>query len=429
MKENMLNRSLTGAALLVFFAASGLAQAPPPAAPAAQKNTCVACHSQMGGALADPVTALQQGDVHQQHGLSCADCHGGDPTQEDMTLAMNPSKGFVARPKRQDIPRFCGKCHSNASFMKKFNPGERVDQETEYATSIHGKRLKQGDQKVAVCTSCHGYHGIRAVGDPRAPVYPLHVAETCGKCHADADYMRPYSIPTNQLAEWEHSVHADALLKKQDLSAPTCNDCHGNHGATPPGVSSVANVCGTCHVRQADLFDRSPHQSAFQAMGLAGCVVCHSNHEIRPPSDAMLGVSQQAVCVKCHSQGDPGYKGAQTMRGRIDELAGQIREADQVLQKAASEGMEVSRFQFDLRDARDKLIDARVLIHSFAPGEVTAVVAPGLEVAGKAHQAGVKALADFQFRRKGLAVSLIFIALAVMAIYLKLRQVEGRGSR
>jgi hypothetical protein len=66
------------------------------------------------------------------------------------------------------------------------------------------------------------------------------------------------------------------------------------------------------------------------------------------------------------------------------------------------------------------------VIHSFAPGQVDAAVKPGLEVAQKAHQAGLMALSDFQFRRKGLAVSLLFIAIAVAAVFLKLRQIERR---
>jgi predicted CXXCH cytochrome family protein len=426
MEAGLMHASLTGLGLVMLAALQGLAQEPAAAA-AGKKDTCVECHSQMGGQLADPVTAMQGSDIHRQRSLSCADCHGGDPTQSDFSLAMNPGKGFLAHPTRQQVPGFCGKCHSSAEFMKTFNPGERVDQVTEYYSSVHGRRLRQGDQKVATCISCHGYHGVKAVSDPGAPVHPLHVTQTCGSCHANAEYMRPYGIATDQLLRWEKSVHADALLKKQDLSAPTCNDCHGNHGATPPGVKSVANVCGTCHTRQADLFEKSPHQAAFRAMGVAGCVVCHSNHEVLRPGDEWLGVGEQAVCVTCHAKDDAGYRAAGIMRGRIDELAGKIRQAEQVLQEAVNHGMEVSRVQFRLNDARDGLVNARVVVHNFSPAELDKVVNPGWEVARNAHQAGLKALDDFQFRRKGLAVSLIFISLAIAAIYLKLRQIEQRS--
>src|SRR5437899_1994895 len=100
----------------------------------------------------------------------------------------------------------------------------------------------------------------------------------CARCHADASHMSGYKIPTNQFAEYHKSIHYDALVVRGDLSAPTCTTCHGNHGATPPGVASVVNVCSTCHVFQAQLFDSSPHKEAFASAGLPSCVSCHSNH-------------------------------------------------------------------------------------------------------------------------------------------------------
>ncbi|MEW5976349.1 MAG: cytochrome c3 family protein [Acidobacteriota bacterium] len=389
-------------------------------------DTCVACHTQMEGALAAPVTQMQD-DVHHQRGLSCADCHGGDASQTDPVLAMDPRKGFVGKPKPKAVQSFCGECHSNADFMKKYNPSLRVDQEAEYKTSVHGKLVAKGDGKVATCISCHGFHGVRAVKDPNAPVYPTQVADTCGRCHASPDYMRPYSIPTDQVAKYHTSVHAEALLKKQDLSAPTCNDCHGNHGAAPPGVTSVANVCGTCHSRQAELFQASPHKPVFDAMQLGECLVCHGNHDIRPPTDEMLGVSERAACVRCHSPGDTGFQSAQVMRQGIDELVQHLHQAQALLDRAARAGMEVSRAKFELNDAHDKLVNARVVVHSFSLAELQEVAKPGVEVARKAHQSGLDALAELQFRRKGLAASLLVILLAVAAVYWKVREIEGRS--
>ena len=65
--------------------------------------------------------------------------------------------------------------------------------------------------------------------------------------------MKEYGIPTDQYEKYSKSVHGVALLQKHDLGAPACNKCHGNHGATPPGVESISKVCGTCHALNADL--------------------------------------------------------------------------------------------------------------------------------------------------------------------------------
>lgn len=406
-----------GTVALLLSATPALAQ---------KKDSCVECHSQMAGPLADSVTAVK-GDIHESRGLSCVDCHGGDASQDDAALAMDRRKGFVGTPKPQDVPTFCGKCHSNAEAMKKFNPALRVDQEREYYTSVHGKRLKEGDSKVATCVSCHNAHGVRSIKDPLATVYPLNVAETCAKCHGNAEYMKSYPIPHDEYDKYKRSVHAKALYDRQDLSAPTCNDCHGNHGAAPPGVASVANVCGQCHVRQSELFVASPHKPVFDAMQVGECIQCHSNHEIAQPGDEMIGIGPKSVCVSCHAQGDNGYVAAEKIRGMMDRLIAYTRSANEILDRAEQAGMEVSRPKFDLTEARDDLTHARVLVHSFSTEQVEKVIKPGLEISDKSLKAGQAALGELKFRREGLAISLFFIFFLVALVYLKIRQIEGNG--
>jgi hypothetical protein len=278
-------------------------------------TSCTTCHDEIAKAL--------HADVHQQVGLSCHDCHGGNP---DPKAAVTEAKDatFIGRPTRAQIPDFCGRCHSSADYMKRFNPATRVDEVAEYRTSMHGKRLAQGDPNVATCIDCHSVHGIRRKTDPDAPVYPTHVAETCSRCHSNAKTMAPYPIPTDQYARWRISVHAKAMFEKNDLTAPTCNDCHGNHGATPPGVQSVSFVCGNCHGREAELFRASAksggwaqHNELLAGGGKCGdchddargkltmthfsdCVTCHENHGVVRPSVAMIGMLPEVPCAFCH---------------------------------------------------------------------------------------------------------------------------------
>lgn len=403
-------------ALILFGAVTTVAQ---------QKSSCIECHITLEGKIGDPARSIKD-DVHLSRGLSCNDCHGGDPTQSDKIAAKDPRKGYLGRPRMVDIPAFCGKCHNDASFMKKYNPALRVDQEKEYATSVHGKLLKAGNEKVATCISCHGVHGIRAVNDALASVYPLNVAETCAKCHGQAERMAEFKIPTDQYMKYKSSVHAKALYDRQDLSAPTCNDCHGNHGAAPPGLASVANVCGQCHARQGELFQASVHKAAFDNKGLGECITCHTNHEIAAPTDAMLGTAEGSVCVSCHQQGDKGFAAAGEMRSQIDGLLQRIENSNGILDRAERAGMEVSKPKFELREAIDGVTHARVLIHSSSPAEVDKVVAPATDIAAKTYQAGVDALAELNFRRKGLVVSLFFILFLAVLVYLKLREIERR---
>lgn len=339
--------------------------------------------------------------------------------------AKNSSKGYIGKPTVAQIPAFCGKCHSDPGLMKKFNPSLRVDQVQEYETSVHGKLLRTGDQNVATCVSCHGVHGIRSPGDPLSSVHPLQVAETCSKCHANPDHMKGYNIAHDQYAKYKSSVHAKALYEKHDLSAPTCNDCHGNHGAAPPGLASVANVCGQCHGRQAELFQNSPHKSAFNRLQVGECLRCHGNHEILPPTDAMAGVGEGSACISCHS-GDKGFAAAQRIGQGIEKLKQNVQDATDILGRAERAGMEVSKPEFELREASDALTQARVQVHSSSPDDVEGALNPGLEIAARSFKAGEAAFDELGFRRKGLVVSLAFILFLASLVYLKVRQIEGK---
>jgi predicted CXXCH cytochrome family protein len=316
--------------------------------------------------------------------------------------------------------------------MRRFAPKQRVDQATEYATSVHGKQLATGDTKVATCASCHGAHGIRLVSDAKSPVFPTNVATTCATCHADATRMAAYTLadgsalPTNQMAEYQKSVHYAALTKGNDLSAPTCNDCHGNHGATPPGVGSIANVCGTCHAVFAQKFETSVHRQIFDK----SCVECHSNHAVLQPSDDMLGASGHAVCATCHSGADDkGAAAADKMRGQIERLKTSLNQSAALVARVGDAGIEVSDEELSLREARTKLTLARTEMHASDPALVDPVIADGLKIVAGVDQAAQKGVAELQFRRRGLALSLGAILLVVVGLWLKVRQIDRRHAR
>lgn len=295
-----------------------LVAAVPAPAEQPEATSCTICHTDPAwfGDDAEALAASFKDDVHAGVGLSCHDCHGGNPDPglaDDVAAAMDPDYAenpFRGVPARTAIPGFCGRCHSDPIFMRRFRPDARVDQEEEYYTSAHGRALADGDTAVATCIDCHHAHGILPVDDSRSPVHATHVAETCARCHADAERMagrttddgRP--LPVDQYAQWRLSVHAAGLLEHGDLSSPTCNDCHGNHGARPPGVEDLSFVCGQCHGREATLFRDSPKEAGFhehngylEAVEGAGCAACHTPPE---PQAERSEVRRFTQCATCH---------------------------------------------------------------------------------------------------------------------------------
>ncbi len=416
-------RSLPGISLFGLLLAAPAITAGSDSKPAAASG-CVECHLALDDARLTPPARAFADDVHARAGFTCIFCHGGNPAQEDQELAHDRKKGFLGRPKPRDIPPICGKCHSDPTAMKQFNPALRVDQLAEYRTSGHGKKLLEGDTQVAHCASCHGAHGVLPVKDSRSPVSPTRIAQTCNRCHGDAALMANYGLPSDAYGKYTRSVHYRVRVEKGDLSAPTCNSCHGNHGAAAPQVGSVANVCGTCHTVFAEQFKASPHWEVFQELGLPTCVTCHESHEILRPSEAFLAEGPQSKCASCHEPGSAGGKAAAAMRADLLRLARETERARKVLRQAAEAGMEVSRFQFELVKADNALTKARADVHLFQVFAVHQGATEGLGVARSVQAAGERALQERDFRRKWLFVSLAFILLAVIGLLLKIRDLN-----
>lgn len=422
MRPSILRASFWVAFWIIVPAARAPAQ-PPPAA-----TGCQTCHaSQQSATLATPASDFALTDVHRDRGFTCVDCHGGDPSATDKTAAKARSTGFRGKPTGMQIIATCARCHSDAALMRKYAPRQRVDQATEYATSMHGQQLAKGDTKVATCVSCHGAHGVRLVGDAQSPVYPLNVATTCTKCHADQEHMKGYQragapLPTDQREKYEKSVHYQAMVDRHDLSAPTCNDCHGNHGAAPPGVDAIANVCGTCHAVFATNFARSTHSQIFDR----GCVECHNNHDILQPSDAMLGIDKDALCVMCHSEGDNGYKAATAMRDGIDKLKAAVAHSREQIDRVENAGIDMADQALIIREVTNHLTRARTEMHAFDPKIVDATITEGLGLTTKVDQEAQTARNEIAYRRTGLGVSLALIILVVVALRLKIRRLESK---
>lgn len=397
-------------------------------APLKAESSCVTCHTEIDSLSAVQVS-LVENSVHKDLTLSCQGCHGGDPSQDDPDLAMSPKNGFIGAPDRSQVVKVCAKCHSDVNFMRNYNPNISVDQYERYQTSQHGILFAKGDHKVATCIDCHGHHDIKKANDPASSVFSRNIADNCGKCHADAAYMSDYGIPTDQVSEYKKSVHANMLYEKGDLSAPTCNDCHGNHSATPPSVTSVGHVCGTCHVIQAEYFASSPHKAAYDEMGIAECEACHGNHGIVKPSKEMLGTTENAVCMECHDEGSAGYNTAAAMRAEIDTLDMQITQAQEGLDKARNAGVETpSDKSLALSSAKDALTQAATAIHTFSMEKVLDFAAKGRKDAKVALDVSAAAMTEVGARRKMLIIMVVLTLVVAGLLLLFIRKREQEPS-
>lgn len=397
---------------------------------------CVKCHSDQermksygSNGRTDQELLLRQ-SVHGRLSVSgkerlvqCTTCHNahGIVSVKDKRSPVHPL----------NVTATCASCHGNPAYMRNYNPALPVDQLPKYRTSVHGRRNARGDTRVAECASCHGSHDIRSAHDVKSNVYPTNLPATCASCHSDSVRMKPYGIPTNQYESFAESVHGIALLEKHDPGAPACNDCHGNHGAAPPGVQSVSQVCGTCHALNADLFSRSPHKRAFDQRNLPECETCHGNHSIVAVTDRLIGSEPPAVCAQCHSPTEypAGYTAAMSMRAIIDSLVTLEEQARALVEEAEQKGMEVSEQRFALRSVRQARLESRTTIHAFDKAKLQEVAAKGIAAARDIHVQAQEAIDEYYFRRIGLGVSTLIITLLVIGLYLYIKKIESNGQQ
>ncbi len=283
------------------------------------------------------------------------------------------------------------------------------------------------------CESCHGGGPVRSGAAPHSASYAIRrtaVAPMCARCHSDAAYMRRFApqLRIDQYAEYVTSTHGKRMAAGEERVA-TCSTCHGSHGATPPGVDAVANVCSQCHAREAELFRASPKKAIFEAMGQAECLACHGNHRIEHPSDEWVGLQQDAVCAKCHDESTGGAKTIVAVRQGLDRLSSQIAAADAVLGHAERAGMLVDEGRVALRQAADHRIQSRVLVHAFAVRPFDDMAGQGLAAAERARAVGEEAQRELQFRRQGLGVATFLILGFLVTLWWKIRRLPQTDSQ
>jgi len=134
--------------------------------------TCGNCHQGIVNAytrgIHGKMYAAGNGDVP-----TCIDCH------REHGIQSVTSPGSSVYPTQ--IAGTCSRCHERAELNARYGlPSARRDT---YLGSFHGIALEAGQLTVANCESCHGSHEILPSADTASTINPVHLVQTCGRCH------------------------------------------------------------------------------------------------------------------------------------------------------------------------------------------------------------------------------------------------------
>jgi cytochrome b subunit of formate dehydrogenase len=328
---------------------------------------CITCHGdpdqwegdQKKGFI-DP--KVLERDVHWKKGVNCQDCHGGNAGGEDKdgahegrrplaemrkvcanchkdeSVELFKSVHTKAGPKNErgeGTQLDCSGCHGNAAHeilpatdhaspvyldnqVKTCGHCHEKDLGT-YTKNVHGFGLyKSGLSITAVCSSCHGSHGVYRKQDNRSTLSPTNVATTCGNCHRFIPERLQKSVHGRDVGNG-HGIGALANRNAPGGTInrrPTCTDCHLGHETAFPESAAfrmgLPNFCGNCHVDLSGTYRLSIHGELTQLgyVPAAGCPDCHGGHEILPINDANSHLSpqnRQATCAKCHPNANRNF--------------------------------------------------------------------------------------------------------------------------
>ena len=264
--------------------------------PAMTNDKCLECHSDKdlnktnAQGVAVSLFVDEAGFKKTVHRTNyCAGCHS------DLTAA-HPDDNVAAKPPT------CTGCHETQAGHE--------NAAKEYATSIHGMSHTMGASGAANCWDCHGKHDIVPVKQGDSPVYKLNLPQTCAKCHSNTKLTKEYQMKFPEAAaQYNDSIHGQALLKMGLIVAPSCNDCHGTHDIkrgvdrdSPINQANIAKTCGKCHVGVEETYNKSIHGQLLAKGDKRGpvCTDCHTAHQVETPKNGHFKMASDARCGKCH---------------------------------------------------------------------------------------------------------------------------------
>lgn len=266
----------------------------------AQSNSdCLMCHGDQSLSMVKKgkkVSLFVDGTVFDSSAhtpLECVSCHEG--------LKMDE----IPHAKRVK-PVDCTSCHAGEHF-------------TSYTRSVHGT-TEGGRKPAAGCTDCHTVHAIAKISDKQVVERKEFTGKICATCHSAVN------------VKYMSSDHGTALAAGV-LGAPTCIDCHGEHGVESPYAEGAATsrakesaMCLSCHLDKKDVrarvgpsagfissYENSVHGQASKEGNVAAaiCTDCHASHEMKKGSNPTSMVSKKNIastCGQCHGDIEGVYK-------------------------------------------------------------------------------------------------------------------------
>ncbi|MBE0539658.1 MAG: cytochrome b/b6 domain-containing protein [Ignavibacterium sp.] len=279
------------------------------------KLSCVACHKGF-----DPESMPHAENIQE---INCVNCHQKVLTKHSFHPQILKTKGLG-----KTLDTSCKNCHGIHDVVSPKDPKSKwssknlivtcgnchKEQSENYLTSNHAAAFNSGDKSAPNCISCHKSPITKiAFGDNKVEMKKAQ-EKLCLSCHLDNDEVRQRTTPSaGFIHAYDKSVHGYALNVKNNGDAAGCINCHSAHEIIKGTDSrssvyrlNIPNTCGKCHTEIKDEYVESIHgKLVMQGNGDApSCTNCHGEHNILNVKDPNAPVAFQnvsiQVCSPCH---------------------------------------------------------------------------------------------------------------------------------
>ena len=212
-------------------------------------NGCVACHIDL-----TDIDAHMDGELMPKP-VECARCH-----KEEFKEYYDSAHHFD----HPNINFDCNTCHSDIHEITAWNGDKQKANETcqkchsteasEYHTSIHAKAVEEGNVDAAACVDCHSLHSIQKLSEMTLRERADFHTKPCMTCHADEEMMHRNHVTPVAVETYLESYHGKNFHLGYPDKVAGCVDCHTAHEVLPSDdpASSLSSEklivsCGKCH--------------------------------------------------------------------------------------------------------------------------------------------------------------------------------------
>ena len=250
--------------------------------------TCVSCHS---AHRILPHTDSRSTISRNNIAKTCTQCHA-----EIESVHRKVIKGELWEKQSHILPA-CVDCHQPHEIRKVFYDYGMADKDClschdnpNVKSSVDGRslfvnttELKESRHNTIACSQCHSEVNV----SKHRPCETIKTKVDCASCHAEVG------------TEYSKSMHG-TLFAQNDLNAPTCKECHGNHDVlgklnpkSPIFATNIPDLCATCH--------REGEQAAIRYKGTEKDIITHYSESIHGKGLLKSGLTVTATCTDCHT--------------------------------------------------------------------------------------------------------------------------------